>query len=73
MRRSTIDYNTWYNCLVPDANKTNYVELCKVRRLSDGNYHVVTYYDGKDLFSSDRVLDCLKWIENHLTNRRYYN
>lgn len=73
MIRSTIDYNTWYNCLVPDANKTNYVELCKVRCLSDGNYHVVTYYDGKDLFSSDRVSDCLKWIENHLTNRRYYN
>lgn len=73
MRHSTIDYNTWYNCLVPDANKSNNVELCKVRRLSDCNYHVVTYYDGKDLFSSDRVLECLKWIENHLTNRRYYN
>lgn len=73
MRHSTIDYNTWYNCLVPDANKTNYVELCKVCKLSDNLYHVVTFYDGKDCFSSDCVLDCKKWIENHLTNRRYYN
>lgn len=73
MVHSTIDFDTWYNCLVPNANKLNYVELCKVRILEDGFYHVVTYYDGKDLFSSDRVSDCQKWIENHLTNRRYYN
>ena len=73
MVHSTIDFDTWYNCLVPDANKLNYVELCKVRILSDGFYHVVTYYDGKDVFASDRVTECLNWIENHLTNRRYYN
>lgn len=73
MSRCKIEYNTWYNCLVPDANKNNYVELCKVRLMADGFYHVVTYYDGKDIFASDRVAECLNWIENHLTNRRYYN
>lgn len=33
-------------------------------------YFVITYYDGKELFSGSRKA-CQKWINDHYVNRRY--
>lgn len=68
-----IEINTWYNC-IPNKEQ-DHVELCKICR-QYGQYptawHVVTYYDGKEVFSGT-LNDCLHWINNHYTERRYYN
>lgn len=69
-----IEINTWYNC-IPDK-KRDKVELCKICRMYDDRFkykwHIVTYYDGLDIFGGT-LKDCLHWINNHHTNRRYYN
>ena len=69
-----IEINTWYNC-IPDPKKDK-VELCKICRMEDSRYgyhwHIVTYYDGFDVFGGT-LNDCLHWIKIHHTNRRYYN
>lgn len=69
-----IEINTWYN-VVPDP-KVGRVELAKICRMNDAsfhyNWHIVTYYDGRDIFGGT-LNDCLHWINNHSTNRRYYN
>lgn len=69
-----IQINTWYNC-IPDK-KRDKVELCKICRMYDDRFkykwHIVTYYDGHDIFGGT-LNDCLHWINNHHTYRRYYN
>lgn len=69
-----IEINTWYNC-IPDK-KRDKVELCKICRMYDDRFkykwHIVTYYDGHDIFGGT-LKDCLHWIHNHHTDRRYYN
>ena len=69
-----IQINTWYNC-IPDK-KRDKVELCKICRMDDDRFkykwHIVTYYDGLDIFGGT-LNDCLHWINNHYTYRRYYN
>ena len=70
-----IEINTWYNC-IPDQKQVGRVELCKICRLHDPkfgyNWHIVTYYDGRDLFGGT-LNDCLHWINSHHTERRYFN
>ena len=69
-----IEINTWYN-VIPDR-KRDRVELAKICRMTDASYHykwhIVTYYDGRDLFGGT-LNDCLHWINNHSTDRRYFN
>lgn len=68
-----IEINTWYNCI--PAKEADKVELCKICR-TYGSYpstwHIVTYYDDKEVYSGT-LNDCLHWINNHYTERRYYN
>lgn len=73
-----IEINTWYN-IIPDQ-KSGRVELAKICRMPADpdrpkkayHWHIVTYYDGRDIFGGT-LNDCLHWINNHSTNRRYYN
>lgn len=67
-----IEVNTWY-CCEPDK-KSRDTELCKICLMTGSPYkykwHIVTYYDGRDLFGGS-LNDCLHWINNHVSNRRY--
>lgn len=68
-----IEVNTWYSCR-PDKKKPDNVELCKICLMTDSRYkyrwHIVTYYDGRDLFGG-YLNDCLHWISEHASDRRY--
>ena len=68
-----IEVNTWYSCQ-PDKKHPDKIELCKICLMTDPWYkyrwHIVTYYDGLDLFGGS-LNDCLHWINNHASDRRY--
>ena len=72
MSRIPIQINTWYNC-IPNDIKGN-VELCMIRRpaIPYPGWIVVTYYDGREVYSG-KLVDCIKWVQEHYTERRYYN
>lgn len=65
---SRIMIDTWYCC---EFNNT--VELCKICRceqIEDYRWQIITFYDRKNIFYGT-IKDCLKWIEENKTDRRY--
>ena len=68
-----IEVNTWYSCQ-SDKKQPDKIELCKICLMTNPRYkyrwHIVTYYDGRDLFGGS-LNDCLHWINNHASDRRY--
>ena len=69
---SDIEINRWYVCLIGQVE-----ELCKVTRcfVTDcngvmlGQYKVVCYYTGKDLFVGE-LSECRKYLREKLLIRR---
>lgn len=70
---TNIEVNTWYSC-EPYKNQPERVELCQICLMTDARYkyrwHIVTYYDRRDLFGGS-LKDCINWIKEHRTDRRY--
>lgn len=62
--------NTWYNCVPNDVSGN--IELCKICRPAgySSGWQIVTYYDAKEVFSGE-LKACLRWLEEHITDRRY--
>lgn len=68
--------NSWVCCHLDNSDT---FELCRIQKqvIKDVNQHttmyvysVITYYDGKELFSGT-AKQCRKWIDEHYVNRRY--
>ena len=68
--------NSWYTC---HLDMPDQFELCRIQQRKETDpetgkcfyvYYVITYYDGKDLFSGTREA-CRKWINDHWVERRY--
>ena len=68
--------NSWYCC---HLDMPDQFELCRIqqRKTTDSKtglcvyeYFVITYYEGKELYSGSRK-DCQKWIDEHWVERRY--
>ena len=65
-------------CVQPDMS--DQFELCRIQQRKIINaenpyqavyeYFVITYYDGKELYSGSRK-ECQKWIDDHWVERRY--
>lgn len=66
-----ISYNNWFCC---DVSGDNDIELCRIRTQKKDGFicHVViTYYEGKILFSGS-MAECKQWIDKHWLERRYF-
>lgn len=68
--------NSWVCC---QLDMPEQFELCRIQQEKitfpdskrvDYIYHVITYYDGKNLFTGSRKA-CQKWINDHYVSRRY--
>lgn len=68
-----ISVRTWYTCVlescIPAKKDVFPVELCEIIH-ADGLWHIITYYDGKDVYAGT-LNDCFHWINSHYVNRRY--
>lgn len=68
--------NSWYCC---QLDMPEQYELCRIQQRKNKDpqtgmvvydYFVITYYEGKELFSGTRK-ECQDWINNHWIERRY--
>ena len=65
-----ISYNNWFCCSVDNGEQ---IELCKIKpkkRANNFNYSVVTYYDGREVYSGS-YSQCQEWINTHWIEKRY--
>lgn len=62
-----VSYDNWFCCAVDNDHQ---VELCKIKRNKAGNYSVMTYYDGREVYSGS-MEQCRKWIDTHWIEKRY--
>lgn len=66
-----VSYDNWFCCSVDNMDC---FELCKIKRRkaydSKSEYYVVTYYEGKEVYSGS-LAQCQKWIDTHWVEKRY--
>ena len=63
----------WYCCDTEIPGRKDF-ELCRIQsrknRNTEDDYVIVTYYEGKELFSGT-LKQCREWINNHWVERMY--
>lgn len=66
-----LSYDNWFTCSIDFMSG---FELCKIKKRkgfdSKSEYYIITYYDGKELYSGS-LAQCQKWIETHWVEKRY--
>ena len=60
--------NNWFCCSIDNSSQ---IELCKIKQNKGvGNHSIVTYYDGKEVYSGS-LTQCQDWIKIHWIEKRY--
>ena len=60
--------NNWFCCSIDNSSQ---IELCKIKQNNGvGNHSIVTYYDGKEVYSGS-LTQCQDWIKTHWIEKRY--
>ena len=60
--------NNWFCCSIDNSSQ---IELCKIKQNKGvGNHSVITYYDGKEVYSGS-LTQCQEWIKTHWIEKRY--
>ena len=60
--------NNWFCCSIDNSSQ---IELCKIKQNKGvGNHSVITYYDGKEVYSGS-LTQCQDWIKTHWIEKRY--
>ena len=60
--------NNWFCCSIDNSSQ---IELCKIKQNKGvGNHSIVTYYDGKEVYSGS-LSQCQEWIKTHWIEKRY--
>ena len=63
-----LSYDNWFCCSVDNSSQ---IELCKIKQNKGvGNHSIVTYYDGKEVYSGS-LSQCQEWIKTHWIEKRY--